>query len=231
MSNDATLAAARPSAWARAAPLAAAALAAALFIGMDVTVKTLTGRFDAVQLTFLRFASGSLYALALVGLVPHADAAARQLAAACAAQRAAAGRAGGLVPQPEAAAAGAGGGRGLHRADLHLAAGHAGAEGKAGALDLGGTGAGRAGLRRGAVARAERADRCRQRRARRGPAGRAGVGSVLCRRGGAGAPPGAARCAVDHPAGAEPAAGGVAGRAGGVGAGSRWARPTWGRCC
>jgi drug/metabolite transporter (DMT)-like permease len=32
---------------------------------MDATVKTLTGRFDAVQLTFLRFASGSLYALAL----------------------------------------------------------------------------------------------------------------------------------------------------------------------
>lgn len=32
---------------------------------MDATVKTLTDRFDAVQLTFLRFASGSLYALAL----------------------------------------------------------------------------------------------------------------------------------------------------------------------
>ena len=47
--------------------MAAAALAAALFIGMDVTVKTLTSRFDAVQLTFLRFASGSLYALALWG--------------------------------------------------------------------------------------------------------------------------------------------------------------------
>lgn len=65
MNNDATLAATQPSAWAKAAPLAAAALAAALFIGMDVTVKTLTSRFDAVQLTFLRFASGSLYALAL----------------------------------------------------------------------------------------------------------------------------------------------------------------------
>jgi drug/metabolite transporter (DMT)-like permease len=50
-----------------AAPLAAAALAAALFIGMDATVKTLTGRFDALQLTFLRFASGSLYAVALWG--------------------------------------------------------------------------------------------------------------------------------------------------------------------
>jgi S-adenosylmethionine uptake transporter len=51
----------------RAAPLAAAALAAALFIGMDATVKTLTDRLDALQLTFLRFASGSLYALALWG--------------------------------------------------------------------------------------------------------------------------------------------------------------------
>ena len=48
-----------------AAPLAAAALAAALFIGMDVTVKTLTPRFDALQLTFLRFASGLLFALPL----------------------------------------------------------------------------------------------------------------------------------------------------------------------
>jgi len=56
-----------PAAHRRAAPLAAAALAAALFIGMDATVKTLTGRFDAVQLTFLRFASGSLYALLLWG--------------------------------------------------------------------------------------------------------------------------------------------------------------------
>jgi len=48
-----------------AAPLAAASLAAALFIGMDVTVKTLTPRFDALQLTFLRFASGLLFALPL----------------------------------------------------------------------------------------------------------------------------------------------------------------------
>jgi len=45
--------------------LAAAALAAALFIGMDATVKTLADRFDALQLTFLRFASGCLYALPL----------------------------------------------------------------------------------------------------------------------------------------------------------------------
>ena len=34
---------------------------------MDATVKTLTGRFDALQLTFLRFASGSVYALARGG--------------------------------------------------------------------------------------------------------------------------------------------------------------------
>lgn len=47
------------------APLAAAAFAAACFIGMDASVKTLTGRFDALQLTCLRFASGSVYALAL----------------------------------------------------------------------------------------------------------------------------------------------------------------------
>ncbi len=43
----------------------AAALAAALFIGMDATVKTLAPRFDALQLTFLRFAAGSLFALPL----------------------------------------------------------------------------------------------------------------------------------------------------------------------
>ena len=48
-----------------AAALAAAALAAALFIGMDATVKTLANRFDALQLTFLRFAGGSLFALPL----------------------------------------------------------------------------------------------------------------------------------------------------------------------
>lgn len=48
-----------------AAALTAAALAAALFIGMDATVKTLAHRFDALQLTFLRFAAGSLFALPL----------------------------------------------------------------------------------------------------------------------------------------------------------------------
>jgi S-adenosylmethionine uptake transporter len=54
-----------PATVAPAAPLAAAALAAALFIGMDATAKTLTLRFDAVQITFLRFASGLLFALPL----------------------------------------------------------------------------------------------------------------------------------------------------------------------
>ncbi len=48
-----------------AAALLATALAAALFIGMDATVKTLAHRFDALQLTFLRFAAGSLFALPL----------------------------------------------------------------------------------------------------------------------------------------------------------------------
>ena len=46
-------------------PLLAAAAASASFIGMDVTVKLLSGRFDALQLTFLRFAAGSAFALAL----------------------------------------------------------------------------------------------------------------------------------------------------------------------
>ncbi|MFZ4650955.1 MAG: DMT family transporter [Rubrivivax sp.] len=53
---------ARPdSAW----PLAAVALSALLFIGMDTLVKLLAPRFDAVQLTFVRFVSGSVFALAL----------------------------------------------------------------------------------------------------------------------------------------------------------------------
>lgn len=46
-------------------PLAAGALAAASFIGMDAAVKTLAPRFDAWLLAFFRFASGSVYALAL----------------------------------------------------------------------------------------------------------------------------------------------------------------------
>jgi drug/metabolite transporter (DMT)-like permease len=54
-----------PESQRRAAGLAAAALAAALFIGMDATVKTLAHRYDTLQLTFLRFAAGSLFALPL----------------------------------------------------------------------------------------------------------------------------------------------------------------------
>lgn len=46
----------------RALALLAAAGAAALFIGMDATVKTLAHRFDALQLTFLRFAAGCVFA-------------------------------------------------------------------------------------------------------------------------------------------------------------------------
>lgn len=48
-----------------AIPLASAALAAAFFIGMDATAKSLAHRLDALELTFWRFASGSLYALPL----------------------------------------------------------------------------------------------------------------------------------------------------------------------
>ncbi|MDO8419865.1 MAG: DMT family transporter [Rubrivivax sp.] len=46
-------------------PLLAGALAAASFVGMDATVKAMAPRYDAVQLTFLRFASGSLFAALL----------------------------------------------------------------------------------------------------------------------------------------------------------------------
>ena len=45
--------------------LLAAALAAALFMCMDATAKSLASRFDALQLTFLRFAAGSMFALPL----------------------------------------------------------------------------------------------------------------------------------------------------------------------
>ncbi len=51
----------RQAAW----PLAAVALSAALFIGMDTLVKMLSPRFDSVQLTFLRFVGGSVFAVAL----------------------------------------------------------------------------------------------------------------------------------------------------------------------
>jgi S-adenosylmethionine uptake transporter len=45
-------------------PLLAGALAYASFTGMDATVKLLAPGYDALQLTFLRFASGALFALA-----------------------------------------------------------------------------------------------------------------------------------------------------------------------
>jgi S-adenosylmethionine uptake transporter len=54
-----------PAPRSRAWPLAAGALAAASFIGMDAAVKTLAPRFDAGLLAFFRFASGSLFAVAL----------------------------------------------------------------------------------------------------------------------------------------------------------------------
>jgi S-adenosylmethionine uptake transporter len=46
-------------------PLLSAALAAAAFVSMDATVKSLAPRYGAVQLTFLRFASGLVFALAI----------------------------------------------------------------------------------------------------------------------------------------------------------------------
>lgn len=46
-------------------PLLAGVLAAASFVSMDATVKSIAPRYEATQLTFLRFASGSLFALAL----------------------------------------------------------------------------------------------------------------------------------------------------------------------
>ena len=57
----------RPSqpAPARALPLLAGALAYASFVGMDATVKLISPRYDALQLAFLRFASGAVFALAL----------------------------------------------------------------------------------------------------------------------------------------------------------------------
>lgn len=46
-------------------PLLAGMLAAASFVAMDATIKSMAPRYDAVQLTFLRFASGSVFAVAL----------------------------------------------------------------------------------------------------------------------------------------------------------------------
>lgn len=50
-----------PPAW----PLAAGLVGVAAFIAMDAAVKTLAPRFDAGLLAFFRFASGSLFAIAL----------------------------------------------------------------------------------------------------------------------------------------------------------------------
>ena len=48
-----------------ALPLLAGMLAAASFVSMDATIKTMALRFDAIQLAFFRFASGSIFAIAL----------------------------------------------------------------------------------------------------------------------------------------------------------------------
>jgi drug/metabolite transporter (DMT)-like permease len=57
--------AARGAAPGARAALAAAAVSAALFLGMDAAIKLLSARYDTLQLTFLRFAAGSLFALPL----------------------------------------------------------------------------------------------------------------------------------------------------------------------
>lgn len=65
MSSPSTLAATskRPAAgW---APVWVAVLAVAAFIGMDATIKLLAARYGAVQLTWLRFASGAVFAIAI----------------------------------------------------------------------------------------------------------------------------------------------------------------------
>jgi drug/metabolite transporter (DMT)-like permease len=46
-------------------PLLAAALAAASFVCMDSVIKLMAVRYDALQLSFFRFAGGSIFALAL----------------------------------------------------------------------------------------------------------------------------------------------------------------------
>jgi drug/metabolite transporter (DMT)-like permease len=50
--------------WA-AAPVWAAVLAAAAFVSMDATIKGLSSRYGATQLTFFRFGSGAVFALAI----------------------------------------------------------------------------------------------------------------------------------------------------------------------
>ena len=48
-----------------ALPLLAGALAAASFVSMDAVIKLMTPRYDALQLSFFRFAGGSVFALLL----------------------------------------------------------------------------------------------------------------------------------------------------------------------
>ena len=48
-----------------ALPLLVAALAAASFVSMDCVIKLMSLRFDAIQLSFFRFAGGSVFAVAL----------------------------------------------------------------------------------------------------------------------------------------------------------------------
>lgn len=61
----ASAAAAPAGAFGRSAPVWAAALAVAAFIGMDATIKELAGRYGAVQLTWFRFAAGAVFAAAI----------------------------------------------------------------------------------------------------------------------------------------------------------------------
>lgn len=49
----------------RSAPIWVAALAVASFIGMDAVIKHLSAQYGTVQLTWLRFASGSVFAVAI----------------------------------------------------------------------------------------------------------------------------------------------------------------------
>jgi len=48
-----------------ALPLLAGALAAACFVSMDTAIKLISERYDALQLSFFRFGSGSVFAVAL----------------------------------------------------------------------------------------------------------------------------------------------------------------------
>ncbi|MDH4391829.1 MAG: DMT family transporter [Aquabacterium sp.] len=63
--SAAPLAGAAADARTNALALAAAALAAACFIGMDSTAKLLGERYGTTQVTFLRFATGALFAVPL----------------------------------------------------------------------------------------------------------------------------------------------------------------------